>query len=61
LYVIEGQNNLCFFFPTVTGIRTDGKRLRYVEANRKATCVCVCVCVCCASLSKAVYVYSCQN
>jgi hypothetical protein len=37
---------LCFFFPTVTGIKTDGKRLRDVEANVKATCVFVCVCVC---------------
>jgi hypothetical protein len=37
---------LCFFFPTATCIRTDGKRLRDVEADRKATCVFVCVCVC---------------
>ena len=48
---------MCFFFPTVTGIGTDGKRHRDVETNLKAMFVCVCVCVCCASVSKAVYSY----
>jgi len=57
IYIIGDQSNLCFFFATATGIGSDGKRLRDVEANRKATFVFVCVCVCCASVSKDVHSY----
>lgn len=43
IYIIGGQSNLWFFFPTATATRTVGKRIHDVEANRKATCVFVCV------------------
>jgi len=44
IYKIGSKSNLCFFFPTATGIGTDGKRLRDVETILKLR-VCMCVCV----------------